>query len=204
VTGTAAKGILLGAKVEACVATNCTGDNDPIATTTTSPDDGSYTLNIPANNAGTLVIRVSQQDGAKMICDVPTGCDVVAFGAEADMEEGLSLRSVTTVDASATTVEAHVSPLTELVTAAAIESRGGLGTLNADAVSKGSAAVRTLLGLGEGSDLTKIKPVDITMAEAANADTAALQLSLLAAAFADTASGQSIQQKIESFTQAIA
>src|SRR5690606_24473781 len=49
VTGTAAKGILLGAKVEACVATNCTGDNDPIATTTTSPDDGSYTLNIPAN-----------------------------------------------------------------------------------------------------------------------------------------------------------
>src|SRR5690606_8582118 len=86
----------------------------------------------------------------------------------------------------------------------AIESRGGLGSLNADAVSKGSAAVRTLLGLDEGTDLTKIKPVDITTAEAANADTAALQLSLLAAAFADTASGQSIQQKIESFTQAIA
>src|SRR5690606_26570758 len=207
VTGTAAKGILLGAKVEACVATNCTGDNDPIATATTSTTDGSYTLNIPANNAGTLVIRVSQQDGAKMICDVPAGCgNGVLFGQQADMETGLSLRSVTTVDASATTVEAHVSPLTELVTAAAIESRRGLGTLNADAVSKGSAAVRTLLGLDEGTDLTKIKPVDITKAEAANADTAALQLSLLAAAFADTSgtTNGTIQEKIESFTQAIA
>ena len=204
VTGTAAKGILLGAYVEACVSTDCL---DPIATATTSRDDGSYTLNIPANNAGTLVIRVSQQPGAKMICDVPAGCgNGVSFGQPADMESGLSLRSVTTVDASATTVEAHVSPLTELVTAAAIESRGGLGTLNADAVSKGSVAVRKLLGLGDGKDLTQIKPVDITKPEAANADTAALQLSLLAAAFADTngTTNGTIKEKIESFTQAIA
>lgn len=199
VSGTAAKGILRGALVEAF---RFTTDTNPITTAKTR-EDGSYTLNIPANQAGTLIIRVRHQTGAKMICDVPNGCGGTSFRQPVDMEEGLALRSVATVEPSATTVTAHITPITELVTAAAIQSRGGQGTLNADALTKGNAAVRHLLGLGEGNELTQIQPVDITNEAAAFANDEALQLSLLAAAFAQTDPGQTIADKVGTLTNAI-
>src|SRR5690606_12555258 len=160
-----------------------------------------YSLAIAANNAGNLVIRVRQQTGATMICDVPAGCNGAVFGAAVTMPTDLVLRTVTQVEASATTVSAHISPITELVTAAAIASSSG-EKIKTDAIAKASSAVRTLLGLGAGLDLTKIKPVDITSDKADASDSAALQLSLLSAAFANNTGGQSIKDRIQEVAQA--
>lgn len=203
ITGSAIKGTLIGAEVQACTLADCSGTNDPIATAITGAD-GSYTLDAKGAESSTIVLRVRYKTGATMVCDVPDGCGTdIAFGTAYPMPESLTLRSVASVDQSATEISAHITPITELVTAAAIKSRSGLGTLTADAVSKGSDAVRALLGLEEGTLLTQIKPVDVTKDEVNGASDEALQISLLGAAFAG-ANSDNVMQKISDMSEAVA
>lgn len=164
----------------ACEDTGCT---DIVARTTTN-DNGSYTLNIPAGTSPrALVVKVQHADGAKMVCDVSGGCGSTAFGDDIDMDQNLNLRSTAVVDPTATRVDSHITPLTELATVAAIKSRGEGRALNAEAISQGEKAVRTLFGLGEGLQLSKVAPVDITKADAKGSDEQ-LSISLLSAGFA--------------------
>src|SRR5690554_20881 len=201
VTGVATKGILQGALVEACISTDCSDSADPIASSTTKAD-GSYELGVTGAGDKTIVIRVRHQAGAKMVCDVADGCGTnINFGDLVDMEQNLTLRSVTHVDSTATKITGNVTPLTELVTVAAIESSPG--QLSPDAITKGSTAVKTLLGLSAEIDLIGTKPIDITKADADVSDTTALQLSALSAAFADTGGSISIQEKIANIAKAV-
>src|SRR5690554_7946691 len=78
VTGFAAKGILQGALVEACISTDCSDSADPIATSITK-DDGSYELDVAKASNKTIVIHVSHQEGAQMVCDA-TVCGDAQFG----------------------------------------------------------------------------------------------------------------------------
>src|SRR5690554_2796182 len=200
VTGVATKGILQGALVEACISTDCSDSADPIASSTTKAD-GSYELGVTGAGDKTIVIRVRHQAGAKMVCDVADGCGTnINFGDLVDMEQNLTLRSVTHVDSTATKITGNVTPLTELVTVAAIQSSAG--QLSPDAITQGSTAVKTLLGLSAELDLIGTKPIDITKAEADVSDTTALLLSALSAAFADTSNG-SIQEKIANIAKAV-
>ena len=190
VTGTTIKGVLSGALVEACLEADCSGSTDPLASATTD-DKGLYSLSVTADQPMTIVLRLRYQEGAQMTCDVPTGCENnTAFGAKLPMPTGLILRSMATIEKSATTVSAHISPVTELATAAALHS--GNGILTSDAIIKGSDAVRVLLGLNKGGLLTQIKPVDVTAADANSASGEDLQVSLLAAAFASSDSANTI------------
>lgn len=203
ITGSAIKGTLIGAEVQACILADCTGENDPIATATTK-EDGSYTLDAKGAESSTVVLRVRYKTGATMVCDVPTGCGTdITFGTAYSMPKALTLRSVASVDPSATTISAHITPITELVTAAAIQSRSGLGQLSSDSITKGSDAVRALLGLEKGTLLTQIKPVDVTKAAASDTSDEALQISLLGAAFAD-ANSDNVMQKINDMSKAVA
>lgn len=189
IAGTAIKGTLIGALVEACSVSNCNGENDPLAFATTD-ENGDYSLDASDAKSSTVILRLRYQDDALMICDAPDGCgtsaaDEIKFGDSYPMPKALTLRSIASVDKSAKKVSVHINPITELVTAAAIESSNGAADLSADAVSKGSDAVRILLGLDKGKLLTQVRPVDVTKADASKANNEALQLSLLSAAFAD-------------------
>lgn len=206
IAGTAIKGTLIGALVEACSVSNCNGENDPLAFATTD-ENGDYSLDATAAKSSTVILRLRYQDDALMICDAPDGCGTSAaaeikFGDSYPMPKALTLRSIASVDKSAKKVSVHISPITELVTAAAIESSSGAAALSADAVSKGSDAVRTLLGLDKGKLLTQVRPVDVTKADASKANSEALQLSLLSAAFAD-ADADNTMKKITEMASAV-
>lgn len=203
VSGVAAKGILQGALVQACSDTAC---NDVLASTDTKTD-GSYELTIPDSFNGVAIIRVSQQNGAKMICDVADGCgDSVKFGDTVDMEDGLTLRSAANVEPG-TTPKVHITPITDLLVTAAEQSRTLSSVpLDQNTLDAGKKAVQELLGLDSTVDITRVKPVDITKADADVSDDVAVQLSALSAAFAakkDSADNSSIADRIANIAKAV-
>lgn len=200
INGVAAKGILIGAEIKACYA-----DEPTVCFTTTTDEKGAYSITAPTDRARTLIVTATHKAGAQMVCDIPAGCgkDVI-FGDKVNMPEDLSLRTLAPVSATSNKVESHISPITELVTAAAIVSSTDAKYLSADAISKGSDAVRNMLGLPMGGDLTAIEPIDVTDEDALkniNADT--LSLNMVSVALAGS-NFTTMSDNLEKFTKAIA
>ena len=183
VTGVAAKGILIGALVEACADMDC---REVVDQTTTSTD-GRYQLRLPVDED--YVIRVRYTDDAQMICDLPSCGDDGQFGDTVPMPSDINLRSVAHVDRTSQDVSAHVTPLTELVMIAAqVSNAGAIAPPPKAAVEKGQEAVLTLLGIQQPGpaplDLMKLAPVNITEAEDLKAATPEQRdFSLISAAF---------------------
>lgn len=194
ISGVAAKGILKGARVQACVDADCSEQLGE----TTSGTSGSFNINVPSNS-GVVVLKVSNPagGGATMVCDALECQDeagtTVAFGESLPMPTNLELRSVAEVSDTASAVETHVSPLTEILVRAALISEPGTGgTLSAAAVDSGKKAVRELFGLSADVDVTRVQPIDLTDEEAVKAangeaNSTAREVALLSAAFASKA-----------------
>ncbi|PHR65239.1 hypothetical protein [Alcanivorax sp.] len=158
--GTASKGIISGALVEAHKA-----NGDLIGTATTA-EDGSYSIDLGNyNGAVQLILKQPEGGGALVTCDVascgPAGPgdisgddDNVDFGEQYALD--YELRSVVHVDSSASTVSAHITPLTTLVA-----DKAGVGADQA-AVAAANSFVKNMLGLD--ANPSEVKPVDLTNA----------------------------------------
>jgi hypothetical protein len=154
VQGTAAKGLIKGARVSvyALDAQGVRGAN-ALATAITGAD-GTYKLQIAAS-VQNFVIEVTAAPGAVM-ADEATGTDLA-------LPEGMKLRSVVTLASNAAgTYEGTVSPLTEM---AARTAETADGKLPQQAVAQAKSNVRTLLGF----DPETVKPVNSNSAAAATA-----------------------------------
>lgn len=152
--GTAAKGLIKGAKVSV-YALDAQGVRGAAALATAiTGADGRYKLQIAAS-VQNFVIEVSAAPGAVMADE--------ASGTDLPLPEGMKLRSVVTLAGNATgTYEGTVSPLTEMVARTAETADGKLPQ---QAVALAKTSVRTLLGF----DPETVKPVNSNSAAAATA-----------------------------------
>ncbi|MCH8544144.1 MAG: hypothetical protein LAT61_11285 [Alcanivorax sp.] len=177
VGGTAAKGLVLGGLVEA---RNL--DGELIASTSTSTEDGSYSLDLPASVSGLLRLEVKPQAGAEVICDAPVcveegGIPTVEFGDRYPLD--FTLSSLVRVDATATSLSAAITPMTTLVD----RHFSAQADQSPEALTGSNQYIRGLLGLDRDPSL--IAPLDITSPATADAD--AIRYALINAAFAGLA-----------------
>lgn len=154
VKGTAAKGLIKGARVS-LYAVDAQGVRAATALgTATTGADGTYSLQI-ASTVQNFVIEVTAAPGATMADE--------ASGAELPLPADMKLRSVVTLAPNATgAYEGTVSPLTEMV---ARTAESADGKLTPQAVSQAKANVRTLLGF----DPETVKPINSNNPAAASA-----------------------------------
>src|SRR5690554_169144 len=181
VSGIAAKGIVLGARVQAFNAAD-----ELVAETSTSPTDGSYSLDV-TSFSGPLTLVLSNPVTpplAEVVCDTAL-CGVYASGVNAGQDIvfgdhyplNFELRAAINVAKKATLVSAAITPLTTLVADFAATS----DTLSQASIEAANNAVRAALLLD--ADPGTITPVDLTAA--ASASEQALEFALLNAAFAE-------------------
>ncbi|SFC05749.1 hypothetical protein SAMN05660443_1361 [Marinospirillum celere] len=190
VSGVAAKGVLKGARVELCVDPECT----TILASTTTNDKGEYSFNAAVENPTFYTVRVRYAPDAEMVCDAPQ-CGSVDFGDNLPMDPGLRLRSVAQLDSSSTSVESHVTPASELLVTAALQSGGRLDDATVTAARQ---TVQKALGLPSGVDPIRTRPIDLTSESLEGADPAGMQLALVAASFAG---GDNVGDAISNFVE---
>ena len=178
VQGTAAKGLIKGAKVS-LYALDAQGVRGATALATAiTAADGTYKLQVAAS-VQNFVIEVTAAPGAVM-ADEATGTDIA-------IPEGMKLRSVVTLASNATgTYEGTVSPLTEMIARTAETADGKLPQ---QAVAQAKTSVRTLLGF----DPETVKPVNSNSAAAATASEDEKNQSLALAAISKMGSAASAE-----------
>ena len=176
VQGTAAKGLIKGAKVSV-YALDAQGVRGAAALATAiTGADGTYKLQLAAS-VQNFVIEVTAAPGAVM-ADEASGTDIA-------IPESMKLRSVVTLASAATgTYEGTVSPLTEMIARTAETADGKLPQ---QAVAQAKTSVRTLLGF----DPETVKPVNSNSAAAANASEDEKNQSLALAAISKMGSAAS-------------
>ena len=174
VSGTAIKGILANAIVEAFAISDVNGST-PLATATTNAE-GKYTL--PAfSHDGPILVKLKTSADTKAICDSTVGCkdsngNTVAFGETYTFNDSnFSLSAVLPDAAAAADQSLMVTPITHMAAQRVIHD----GASTSDAIKAINVATASLLGL-DGIDINTVAPVDITNPSAAAAGTPAQQL----------------------------
>ncbi len=141
VQGVAAKGIIMGGKVEAFeIGTDGKLGTTAIASGKTD-ENGRYSISIP-KGVLKFVVKVSHADGAEMVNE--------ATGTTDPFPNGLVLRNIVMLDQAASTYEGHVSPLTEMVVQAVGDN------FDSENVGRIKNGVENLLGFNP----EKTKPID--------------------------------------------
>jgi hypothetical protein len=167
VQGTAAKGLIKGARVNVHAIDAQGVRASAVLASATTGSDGTYKLQIPAAVLNFL-IEVAAAPGAVM-ADEASGTDLA-------LADGMKLRSVVTLASNAAGLyEGSVSPLTEMVARTAETADGKLPP---QAVAQAKTSVRTLLGF----DPETVKPVNSNSAAAVAASEDEKNQSLMLAA----------------------
>ncbi|WP_166214651.1 hypothetical protein [Microbulbifer sp. SH-1] len=182
--GTAAKGIISGALVEAHKA-----DGTVIGTATTAAD-GSYRIDLGRYSGAVKLVLTNPAEGKAMVtCDTAScraaGTDdadtdsdgVIEFGEQYALDYELS--SVVYVDETATEVSSSITALTTLVS-----EKAGV-QLDQASIAAANSFVKNALGLDANPDT--IAPVDLTKATEANEQQ--LRFALVNAAIEQAADG---------------
>ncbi|MCU7843934.1 MAG: DUF1800 family protein [Candidatus Thiodiazotropha sp. (ex Monitilora ramsayi)] len=188
-SGTATKGIVKNALVEARRIENYQRTDTVIASSVTD-DSGGYSLDLANIPAGVIEVTVRGRTDAisTMVCDAPSGCgnyaayigtgpftisDIpqadlnangqVDFGESHPIDDAFQMKSLTTVNTPGSAVTAHITPMTHLVAEIAYaESR-----VTATDLSAITEDIQTLFGFS--SDPTLIQTVDLTDAQSSAA-----------------------------------
>lgn len=175
VQGAAVKGILKFADVTAYALVDGAVEASPLASTST---DASGRYRLKATHRGPVLIRISGNSDARMVCDLPAGCDDGAggtadFGEEVPFGSDMALEAVTVLEGRGTSV--NVTPLTHL--AAAKARAAGLSEA---AVLLANSHLANLFDLSD--DLVALPVIDITDSGALERATATAQRAALLAA----------------------
>jgi len=132
VSGTAAKGIIKQAKVLACRIVNGVPEPDASCASTTSGNDGAYSVVFSDGYTGPAMVKVMPGTGSTVV-DETTGTDVAY---------NMTMRAVVPAVSKTTTV--HVTPFSEMAASAVSTT-----TIDATKISQAIAAVEsTMLALG--------------------------------------------------------
>lgn len=171
-SGTVNKGIVSNGKVEVCDvfdALGCIEDESSFYQTTTTSEDGSYDVTgAPIDTPLLVLISEAGEGDTTMKCDLET-CNAGAdgFGDTFTVASGWTLQAIIPAATSATTT-VNVTSLTDLAADKAIETAGGSGVTEAIA-ENANQAVQEAFGLT--SDITEIGALDLTDADAVDAET---------------------------------
>ncbi len=157
VSGTAAKGIIKQAKVLACRIVNGVPEPDASCASTTSGNDGAYSVVFSDGYTGPAMVKVMPGTGSTMV-DETTGTDVAY---------NMTMRAVVPAVSKTTTV--HVTPFSEMAASAVSTT-----TIDATKISQAIAAVEpTMSALGvdmtsSASMQTAMQNAGMTVSAAAN------------------------------------
>ena len=180
VSGRISKGIVKNGIVEVRLA-SASPTSTPIATGTTDAT-GAYSIDIPEDSGVTtgslLVVTVKAGPNTTMVCDVPSGCGTVAFGADVDLsgDTDFQLRAAAPAPAPNGVLQVNMSALTELAVALA-EENGGLNDANYAAAE---SQIADLFGL-TSTDFASFPVVDVTTETGDGVSADALKASLISA-----------------------
>ena len=139
VSGTAAKGLVKQARVLVCRIVNGTPEADASCASTTSGNDGSFTVSMSDGFTGSAMIKV-MAGTASMMLDETTGTDI---------PYNMTMRAM--VPAVSTTTAVHVTPFSEMAANAV-----GTTAIDADKIRQAMETVQTMM-VNLGVDLT-VKP----------------------------------------------
>lgn len=198
-SGSVAKGIVLGGVVSAYYVTDAGEKGDQIGdSSTTSDTDGSYELELPSSYDGSpFMIEITAQEGTMMRCDLAqcSADPLVEFGDDYPLGENFVLRAMSSgVDAESDTINATV--ITTMATELTLK-RVASGASVADATETAKSQVANVFGIT--GDVNDVPVVDITDPNAVNdADADTLEANLLNAAVAQSslASGASLEEAV--------
>lgn len=197
VQGSAAKGIISGALVEA------RRPNGSLINDAITDQDGHYSISLKKHHGPTLLI-LKPHPGAMVTCDVTrcrdaspgdedtNGDGTIGFGERYQLD--YELRAVVDVDKSASHVDAHITPLTTLVAA-----RAGEPPTSAS-IAEANAFVKFLLGLDMSPGA--VRPIDLT--RAGEATDQELRYALLNAALEQLAQGSTVADLLAEFSGEVA
>lgn len=169
VSGKAAKGLIFGGVVNVHPIINGVL-SDPLTTTsssTTSPTDGSYSIEISDYDGSPFVIRVSASDdgSTRMRCDLAGGCDGgVAFGSTVTLDDpDFNLDAVVPPITNPTT-SVNLSVLTDTATSVALDTLASNSDITLEetitAISNANSSVANRFGIQ--GDITTLPIVDLT------------------------------------------
>lgn len=157
-TGVASKGILKSAAVKA-IELDANGRELHVLGEATTKDDGRYSLRIDPNAGyrnGPVLFELTATEDTRMVCDVPTGCDDVAFGEDVQLDKDFKLQAIVPSVESGKTISVQITPFT---TMAARRALAGDAVVSAESVNNANSAVSQILGVSvlttEPADLTK-------------------------------------------------
>lgn len=143
VGGTAAKGIIKQAKVLVCRIINGVPEPDASCASTTTANDGSYSVALSDGFTGPAMIKV-MAGAASTMMDETTGTDI---------PYSMTMRAVVASVSNATTV--HVTPFSEMAASAVSTT-----TIDATRISQSIAAVQSVM-LTLGVDMSVMPMVDL-------------------------------------------
>lgn len=143
ISGTAVKGIIKQAKVLGCRIINGAPESDASCASTTSGNDGAYSVTFSDGFTGPAMVKVMAGTSSTMM-DETTGTDI---------PYSMTMRAVVPAVSSTTTV--HVTPFSEMAASAVSTT-----TIDATTISQSIAAVQTLM-TSLGIDMSVMPIVDI-------------------------------------------
>jgi hypothetical protein len=176
----AAKGIIKKGVVTAYEV----GKTAPIGTAITADGSdpakpaGTYSLSVNASyGGGPVKLELTGDAATTMVCDVSAGCGTtgagspIPFGTDFALPAGFKLTSYLPSVASGATVNAQITPFTDMA-AKRIETLGGTNAPTSAQVTEATAGVNALLGV----NIHAVQPIDITkVASIGNASPEQLQ-----------------------------
>jgi hypothetical protein len=228
IQGKAVKGVISGATVSVVDGDGATVDS----ATTTSGSDGSYSIEFSTTDAVVEPIQiVLDGSGAATVCDVSPACEygldndgnalVAGFGETYTLPDGFTLRATIaslTADGDDRSGTAFISPLSDFVTALALDMGSGtdLTVTNLEVANdKVIAFVKTIyptLNVEQLTEISQVPLLDLTSLENSAPDDltdvalAATSLSAAVAGFVDAQNSErgSIAQVMDEFNADIA
>jgi len=143
VSGTAAKGIIKQAKVLVCRIVNGVPEPDASCASTTSGNDGSYSVTLSDGYTGPAMVKVMAGTASTMV-DETTGTDI---------PYNMTMRAV--IPAISKTTTAYVTPFSEMAASAVSTT-----TIDATKISQSIAAVQSVM-LTLGIDMSVMPMMDL-------------------------------------------
>lgn len=187
VSGQAAKGLIFGGIVNIHPIIDGVLTDALATSSTTSPTDGSYSIEIPNYDGNPFVIRVSAADdgSTSMRCDLAGGCGAgVAFGGDVTLDDPDFKIDAVVPPVTGPAASVNLSVLTDTAASVALDTLASdSDTTLAEAIAAISNANSSIANrFGVQGDITTLPIIDLTdSAAVAAASNNALTFNLLSA-----------------------